>query len=166
MFCTSITIVIIITANNRHDRDEVVTHRKPEVHGFQSFGPGVKETWLPHSLVQTSKEADRGESELPRFPRLQTGRIPETPASQCGFQEPPVRKVLRMEPPGMGSHPPPLRPPSGRQPHCHGRQGTVPDSLALKPKAVGGPHHPCVLAPFQWLFYLVVPACLPGLGPG
>lgn len=44
-------------------------------------------------------------------------------------------------------HPPPLRPPFGRQPHCLGREGAAPDILALKPRPVGGPPPPLCLGP-------------------
>lgn len=76
---------------------------------------------------------------------------PEAPASQCGFQEPCQESAQdgasRAGGPSTTSHPP-----FGRQPRRHGRQGGVPDSLALNPKLWVAPHHPCALAPFQWLF--------------
>lgn len=55
----------------------------------------------------------------------------------------------------MGGHPPPLRPPFGRQCRSHQRQGTAPDSLAWKPRPVGGPPPPMCLGPIP----VVVPSC-------
>lgn len=119
----------------------------------------LKRHGFPIPLYRRAKRLREGESELPRFPRLQTGWIPETPASQCGFQEP-RQESAQDGAPGHGEPPPTSAPtlwqaaPSPRETGNRARQP------GLEAQSCGWPPPPMCLGPVP-VAVLSCGSCLP-----